>query len=158
AGWGDSSELPVFIVGMPRSGTSLVEQIAASHSQVYGGGERKDIARIAEAVFAHNRGQPVEEWDMDFARRLAVGHITGLQHPASAVWGVTDRMPDNILYLGIIAVLFPAARIVFCRREIRDTCLSCYFQRFGEGNAFAYDLADCARRHLEIERLAEHWR
>jgi hypothetical protein len=54
--------------------------------------------------------------------------------------------------------LFPAARVIFCRRDPRDTCLSCYFQRFGEGNPFAYDLADCARRLLETERLAAHWR
>jgi hypothetical protein len=157
-GWGSPSELPVFIVGMPRSGTSLVEQIAASHSKVYGGGERKDIAGIAEAVLAHNRDQPIAEWDMDFARRLADGQIARLQQLARTALRVTDKMPDNILYLGVIAVLFPAARVIFCRREIGDTCLSCFFQRFGEGNAFAYDLADCARRYLEIERLAEHWR
>jgi len=158
AGWGNPSELPVFIVGMPRSGTSLVEQVAASHSKVHGGGERKDIARIAEAVLARNRDQPIAEWDMDFARRLADGQIANLQQLAGGALRVTDKMPDNILYLGVIAVLFPAARVIFCRREIRDTCVSCFFQRFGEGNAFAYDLADCARRYLEIERLAEHWR
>jgi tetratricopeptide (TPR) repeat protein len=157
-GWGNSSELPVFIVGMPRSGTSLVEQIAASHSQVYGGGERKEIARIVEAVLAHNRDRPIAEWDMDFAQQLGDGHIANLQRLENGALRVTDKMPDNILYLGVIAVLFPAARIVFCRREMRDTCLSCFFQRFGEGNAFAYDLADCARRYVEIERLAEHWR
>src|SRR5271169_5699192 len=95
---------------------------------------------------------------MDFARQLADQHIVHLQRLASGAARVTDKMPDNILHLGIIAVLFPAARIIFCRREPHDTCLSCYFQRFGEGNAFAYDLADCARRCLQIERLAEHWR
>jgi tetratricopeptide (TPR) repeat protein len=158
AGWGNPSELPVFIVGMPRSGTSLVEQIAASHSQVFGGGERKDLARIAEAVLERNHGRPIKDRDMDFARQLADGHIADLQRLAGGALRVTDKLPDNILYLGVIAVLFPAARIVFCRRKRRDTCLSCYFQRFGEGNAFAYDLADCARRFLEIERMAEHWR
>jgi tetratricopeptide (TPR) repeat protein len=146
AGWGNPSELPVFIVGMPRSGTSLVEQIAASHSQVFGGGERKDISRIAEAVFAEFRDRPIEGWDMDFVRRLADEHLADLRRLAGGALQVTDKMPDNILHLGVIAVLFPAARVVFCRREMRDNCLSCFFQRFGEGNAFAYDLADCARR------------
>jgi Tfp pilus assembly protein PilF len=158
AGWGNPSELPVFIVGMPRSGTSLVEQIAASHSQVLGRGERKDIFRIADAVLARNHARPIEEWDMEFARQLADQHIAHLRRPAGRAWRATDKMPDNVLHLGIIAVLFPAARIIFCRRDARDTCLSCFFQRFGEGNAFAYDLADCARRLVEIERLANHWR
>jgi tetratricopeptide (TPR) repeat protein len=158
AGWGNPSELPVFIVGMPRSGTSLVEQIAASHSQVFGGGERKDIAHIADVVLTRNRDRPLAEWDMEFARQLADHHIAHLQRLAGGAVRLTDKMPDNILHLGIIAVLFPGARIIFCRRDIRDTCLSCFFQRFGEGNAFAYDLADCARRCVEIERLAERWR
>ncbi len=158
AGWGTTSDLPVFIVGMPRSGTSMVEQIAASHSRVFGSGERKDIFQMAEAVLAHNRDRPIEEWDMDSARQLADRHIAHLQRLAGWASRVTDKAPDNILYLGVIAVLFPGARIVFCRRDARDTCLSCFFQRFGEGNAFAYDLGDCARRYLQIERLAEHWR
>ena len=158
ANWGNRSELPVFIVGMPRSGTSLVEQIAASHSHVFGGGERKDIFHLAEAVLGQNRDRPIEEWDMDFARQLADRQIADLQQRGGQASRVTDKMPDNILHLGIIAVLFPAARIIFCRRDMRDNCLSCFFQRFGEGNAFAYDLADCARRYRQIERLAEHWR
>ena len=95
---------------------------------------------------------------MEVARQLADRHIAHLQRLAGRALRVTDKMPDNILHLGIIAVLFPAARIIFCRRDMRDNCLSCFFQRFGEGTAFAYDLADCARRCLQIERLAEHWR
>jgi hypothetical protein len=158
AEWGNRSELPVFIVGMPRSGTSLAEQIAASHSQVFGGGERKDILRIADAVLAHNRDRPIDEWDMDLARKLADQHIAHLQRLAGPASRATDKLPDNVLHLGISAVLFPGARIIFCRREPRDNSLSCFFQRFGEGNAFAYDLADCARRYLQVERLAQHWR
>jgi tetratricopeptide (TPR) repeat protein len=158
AGWGNPSELPVFIVGMPRSGTTLVEQIVASHSLVFGGGERKDIFSIAEALHAQNRKGTIQAWDMDFARQLADRHIVCLQEAAGRARRVTDKMPDNIFHLGIIAVLFPAARIIFCRRDPRDNCLSCFFQRFGEGNAFACDLADCAQRCLQVERLAEHWR
>jgi tetratricopeptide (TPR) repeat protein len=158
AEWGNPSELPVFIVGMPRSGTSLVEQIAASHSRVFGAGERKDIGRLCEEVLEQNRDRPIEEWDMDFARRLADEHIARLQGWAGGAARVTDKLPDNIFQLGIIAVLFPAARVIFCRRDARDTCVSCYFQRFAEGNAFSYDLGDCGRRLLETERLAECWR
>jgi tetratricopeptide (TPR) repeat protein len=157
-GFGNTSELPVFIIGMPRSGTSLLEQIAASHSRVFGAGERKDIFRISEAVLAHNRDKPIEEWDMRFARQLADEHVARLRARGGGAARVIDKMPDNILDLGIIAVLFPAARVIFCRRDARDTCLSCFFLRFGEGHAFACDLADCGRQFLEIERLAAHWR
>jgi tetratricopeptide (TPR) repeat protein len=158
AEWGSRCELPVFIVGMPRSGTSLVEQIVASHSRVFGGGERKDIFHVGEAVLGRNRDRPLAEWDMDFARQLADRHLANLHRLACRAARVTDKLPDNILHLGIIAVLFPSARIIFCRRDPRDNCLSCFFQRFAEGNAYAYDLADCARRYLQIERLAQHWR
>jgi tetratricopeptide (TPR) repeat protein len=158
AGFGNPAELPVFIVGMPRSGTSLVEQIAASHSRVYGASEREDVGRICEAVLAHNRDKPIEEWDMDFARQLADDHVARLRALGGEAARVIDKTPDNIYHLGIIAVLFPGARVIFCRRDPRDTCLSCYFLRFGEGHAFACDLADCGRQFLEVERLADHWR
>jgi tetratricopeptide (TPR) repeat protein len=158
AEWGNRSELPVFIVGVPRSGTSLVEQIVASHTHAFGGGERKDIAHISDVIRNYNHARPIEEWDVDFARRLADDHITKLKRLAPEALRITDKMPDNVLHLGTIAVLFPMARVIFCRRNICDTCLSLYFQRFEEGNAFSYDLADCARRFLEIERLAGHWR
>jgi hypothetical protein len=158
AEWGNRSGLPVFIVGMPRSGTSLVEQILASHTHVFGGGERKDIAHISDAIRKRNHQRPIEEWDVDFARHLADDHIATLKRLAPQALRVTDKMPDNVLHLGTIAVLFPMARVILCRRNVYDTCLSLYFQRFEEGNAFSYDLADCARRFLEIERLAGHWR
>ena len=67
-------------------------------------------------------------------------------------------MPDNILRLGLVALLLPKARIIFCRRDLRDTCLSCYFQNFDDPMPYTQDLADCALRALEIERLADHWR
>ena len=158
AGFGNPSELPVFIVGMPRSGTSLVEQIAASHSRVLGAGERPDVARLAEAVRTHNRDRPIADWDMDFARQLADAQLAQLQTSAGGAVRVIDKTPDNILHLEIIALLFPGARVVFCRRDPRDTGLSCFLLRFGEGHAFACDLADCGHRLVETERLAEHWR
>jgi hypothetical protein len=72
---------------------------------------------------------------------------------------VIDKLPDNIFELGVIATLFPAARVIFCRRDARDICLSCYFQKFtGAQLAFSYDLGDCAKRYLETERMMAHWR
>ena len=133
---GSSSELPVFIVGMPRSGTSLVEQIAATHSQVFGAGELEHIGALAA--------------EDHLARLAALGGNTRR---------VIDKLPDNIFELGVIAMLFPAARVIFCRRDPRDICLSCYFQKFtGAQLPFSYDLADCAKRYLETERMMAHWR
>jgi tetratricopeptide (TPR) repeat protein len=158
AGDGNPSETPVFIVGMPRSGTSLVEQIAVSHSGVFGAGELDDIASIDLMVQAHGRERSAEELDPDLARRLADAYVVRLQNRGSGSTRVIDKMPDNILRLGLIAVLFPKARIIFCRRDLRDTCLSCYFQKFDDPMPYAQDLADCGLRALEIERLANHWR
>jgi tetratricopeptide (TPR) repeat protein len=151
AGWGNASELPVFIVGMPRSGTSLVEQIAASHSLVFGAGELRDFGELAAQLRPAMAPADV--------RRLAEDHLARLRALGGGAERVIDKMPDNVFKLGAIATLFPGARIVFCRRDPRDICLSCYFQKFTAGQlTFSYDLADCAKRYRETERLAAHWR
>jgi tetratricopeptide (TPR) repeat protein len=157
AGIGVLSELPVFIVGMPRSGTSLIEQIAASHPRVFGAGELKQIGRIAGLIPHTNvAGTPLEEWDTGL--RLAGEHIERLAHISNGADRVIDKMPDNVFHLGVIAALFPGARIIFCRRDPRDTCLSCFFQLFSSGNLFSYDLEDCGGRYVETEKLIAHWR
>ena len=151
AGWGNASELPVFIVGMPRSGTSLVEQIAASHSLVFGAGELRDIGELAAQLGPAMAPAEVE--------RLSETHLARLRALGGGAERVVDKMPDNVFKLGAIATLFPGARVIFCRRDPRDICLSCYFQKFTAGQlTFSYDLADCARRYRETERLAAHWR
>lgn len=160
-GWGDPSELPVFVLGMPRSGTSLVEQIAASHPLVHGAGERTDIGRIEAELDASG-------WNRTEAARLAAAHCARLADlaadtPASGksapkVARVIDKMPDNLLKLGVIGVLFPGARVIFCTRDPRDTCLSCFFQFFPTGNPYSYDLVQTGLRHVQIDRLAAHWR
>jgi hypothetical protein len=157
ASWGNPSQAPVFIVGMPRSGTSLVEQIAASHSRVFGAGELHALGKIWDTLSAHNRGLPVEKWDAGFARRLADRHVGALQALGKGAARVIDKMPDNIFFLWMIAALFPSARVILCRRDLRDVCLSCYFHHFAEGHLYAYDLADCGARALEVGRLATHW-
>jgi tetratricopeptide (TPR) repeat protein len=155
--WGSASQLPVFVVGMPRSGTSLVEQIAASHSRVVGAGELNALGEIWDSLSAHNRGLPLKKWDAAYAGQLAHRHLAFLQGLGNGALRVIDKMPDNIFFLWIIAALFPAARIIWCRRDLHDTCLSCYFHHFTEGHIYAYDLADCAARAVEVERLAHHW-
>jgi tetratricopeptide (TPR) repeat protein len=157
AAWGNPSHMPVFIVGMPRSGTSLIEQIAASHSRVFGAGERKDISGIWSSLVAHNGDRPVAKWDAIFARELADKHVAHLQTLGSGVARVIDKMPDNVFFLWLIAALFPSARVILCQRDLRDVCLSCYFNRFAEGHPYAYDLADCGLRALGVDRLSTHW-
>ena len=157
---GNRSELPVFIVGMPRSGTSLVEQIAASHSQVTGAGELDDIDRIAAAVAGTTeRKVAAFEGDTTLAARLSNLHIERLRRLARGARRVTDKMPDNSMHLGLIAVMFPGARVIYCSRDARDISLSCYFQLFADGlQLFSYDLPDCGRRCLEVRRIMAHWR
>jgi len=143
---------------MRRSGTSLVEQIAATHSQVFGAGELSDISRIVDTVEADRRDRPPEELDSDLPRRLADEQVMHLQGLGLGKTRVIDKIPDNVISLGFIALLFPSARIIFCRRDFRDTCLSCCFRRFDRQIPWSYDLVDCGVRALEIERLANHWR
>jgi tetratricopeptide (TPR) repeat protein len=168
ADWGSPSELPVFILGMPRSGTSLVEQIAASHSQVFGGGELRDVGDLAatlepvfDRIWIGRNAQPrsCTGEARHAVRRLAYKHIERLRGLSRHALRVIDKMPDNVFKLHAIATLFPGARVIFCRRDPRDVCLSCYFQKFAAGQlVFSYDLVDCATRYLETHRLAEHWR
>ena len=157
-----SSELPVFIVGMPRSGTSLIEQIVASHSRVFGAGELAEVGRIA-ARLRDGDAAEIPFRDPAEARRLAEAHLDRLRALAGEGGQerlrIVDKMPDNIFELGLIAALFPGARVILTRRDPRDTCLSCFFQRFGGSTQlFSYDLLDCGRRYLEQERLVAHWR
>jgi tetratricopeptide (TPR) repeat protein len=166
--WGSASELPVFIVGMPRSGTSLVEQIAASHSRVFGAGELREIGNLAQqldpiiAAIRSGCGEDAAEAGAGHRmtiRRLSDAHLEHLKALNDRAERVIDKMPDNIFKLGAIATLFTGARVIFCRRDPLDTCLSCYFQKFTAGQlGFSYDLADCAKRYLETERLTAHWR
>ena len=157
APWGNPSQAPVFIVGMPRSGTTLVEQIAASHSRVFGAGELHALGEIWKTLSTHNRDRPVEKWDAAFARQLADRHVGSLQALGNGAGRIIDKMPDNIFFLWLIAALFPSARIILCRRDLRDVCLSCYFHHFTDGHSYANDLADCGLRALEVDRLAGRW-
>jgi tetratricopeptide (TPR) repeat protein len=153
------SELPVFIVGMPRSGTSLVEQILASHPDVYGAGERDDIARIVHALggpapSAESLGRltvPV----LDHAAR---DYLDTLSRLAPAAARITDKMPHNFLALGYIDLLFPACRIIHCVRDPRDTCLSIWFQQMTGNHPYTNDLDALADYYRQYQALMEHWR
>ena len=156
--WGDPSELPVFIVGMPRSGTTLTEQIAASHARVFGAGERHDIGQIIRRLGTHPADPGPASWQRDAVRRETASYVAALRALGGPAERVIDKMPDNVFSVGAIAALFPRARIVLCRRDLRDVCLSCYFQHFTAGLPWANNLTDLALRARQVERLVTHWR
>jgi tetratricopeptide (TPR) repeat protein len=158
---GRSTKRPVFIVGMPRSGTSLVEQILASHPDVFGAGELRDIDRIAHELPARlaNEAYPpcLRRLDEVTARSLADRYLERLGRLNGAAVRVTDKMPLNFLHLGLIAALFSRARVVHCVRDPLDVCLSCYFQDFGSVT-FSCDLKDLGSFYRDYVRLMAHWR
>jgi tetratricopeptide (TPR) repeat protein len=157
------SEVPLFILGMPRSGTTLVEQILASHPEVHGAGELKKLNEL----FVSLRHRLTPDLGIPRIARLidrAVAQDLGreyLNHLTGFALGrriITDKMPFNFRMLGLIALLFPKARIIHCRRDPRDIGLSCYFARFQNEMSFAFNLVEIGRYYCDYERLMAHWR
>jgi tetratricopeptide (TPR) repeat protein len=158
-GFGLESELPVFIVGLPRSGTTLVEQILASHSQVFGAGEIQ-LAGETMAALGGQGGDSIgglRQLDRPTARRLASRHLERLRALNRAAHRIVDKRPENYLFLGLLASLFPRARFIHCRRDLRDVAVSCWMTPFEEIR-WANDQQHIASRFREYQRLMEHWR
>jgi tetratricopeptide (TPR) repeat protein len=170
AGAGDASARPVFVFGLPRSGTTLVEQVLASHSQVFGAGELPLARRAMDAIpAAVDRPQDqdmtacLEALDAAALGKLACGYQEGVdallaRGPALADQParVVDKMPDNYLYLGLLALLFPRATLIHVRRDVRDVAVSCWLTHF-RSIRWADDSEDLARRIRDYQRLTAHW-
>ena len=158
------SERPVFIVGMPRSGTSLVEQILASHPRIFGGGEMNIINQYASGMRARlGAATPYPSCLGAVTSRvldeLASDYLGRLQQLDQTATRVTDKMPHNFLHLGLITMLFSRARVIHVIRDPMDTCLSIYFQAFNELHSYARDLSDLGYYYRSIyEKLMAHWR
>ncbi|MEJ2604038.1 MAG: tetratricopeptide repeat protein [Gammaproteobacteria bacterium] len=159
---GSDSQRPVFVLGMPRSGTTLVEQILASHPDVHGAGELDTLRRLEGAIAASIGGGAVYPECMrevstavisDYADR----YLAELDRHDATAPRVTDKTPSNFLRIGLIRTLLPAARIIHVRRDPRDTCVSNYLHYFATGNEFSFDLQELGRFYLEYERLMAHW-
>jgi tetratricopeptide (TPR) repeat protein len=157
--WGTDSELPVFILGMPRAGTTLVEQIVASHPAVHGAGELGEFPRLVAQVMGRKAGLPKPEPfpGREAARDVAARHLRTLVQLGNEASRVTVKLPENVFYLGLLAELFPRARAIYCRRDPRDVCLSCYFHNFQHMD-FAFSFEDVAVYYRQYERLMAHWR
>ena len=154
-------ERPLLVVGMPRSGTTLVEQILAAHPQAHGCGELTGIVGIADGIAAQTRlrwPQDAEKlatsWLHDHARRYLATAAHGV--PANAR-RLIDKQPYNFLHVGLIAMLFADARIVWCRRDPRDIALSIFSESFAPSATYATDLDDIAFMIAQQERLMRHW-
>jgi tetratricopeptide (TPR) repeat protein len=156
------SDKPLFIVGLPRSGTSLLEQILSSHPQVHGGGEmlylhaelRRRLGPVGHGDFARSVAGLPDSVLTEIAAGL-LAHMHGL---APDKLRVTDKMPSNLTILGLIHGLFPNARIVYCRRDPLDTCVSCFTTSFKSGNKFSNDLKELGEYYRISEVAMEQWR
>ncbi|MFQ5643502.1 MAG: tetratricopeptide repeat protein [Thiogranum sp.] len=158
----ERSEKPVFVVGMPRSGTSLVEQILASHPSVHGAGELPDMLHMVShlpATLETTGKYPrcLTLLNQEKADALAGQYLRHLDELSPEATRVVDKMPGNFRFLGLIELLFPGTRVIHCTREPLDTCLSCYFQDFSRSHAYSYDLARLGAYYKDYRRLMEHW-
>jgi len=162
-GPGDPSELPIFVVGMPRSGTTLVEQILASHGSVCGGGELTAFQEaMPEAGLSPRSPQPggmrvgpPSQFDPSTLGRAYLSRVVPL---ARGKTRLVDKLPGNFQNAGLISLALPNARIIHCRRDPMDVGLSCYATRFVAAKPFAYDLAELGQYYRAYEALMDHWR
>jgi len=157
----DTDTTPVFIVGMPRSGTSLTEQILAAHKMVHGAGERLEVhgllMRLGGSVLTRASVERLAALDAPALSSAAGGFLTALHDLAPEARVITDKMPGNGLHLGFLATLLPGARVVRCTRDPRDIGLSIFQRRFFGYHPYAHDLADLGWYIGQHEALMRHW-
>jgi hypothetical protein len=146
---------PVFVVGMPRSGTSLTEQIISSHPSAKGAGELEFWSHAAHEHEAAIREGALGETTRN---KLAEAYLRVLGANSGEALRVVDKAPVNSDYLGVIHSVFPNARVIYMQRDPIDTCLSCYFQKFVLSLNFTMDLSDLADYYRQHRRLMAHWR
>ncbi|WP_245523918.1 sulfotransferase, partial [Mesorhizobium sp. M2D.F.Ca.ET.223.01.1.1] len=163
AAYGNPSEVPVLIVGMPRSGTTLTEQICASHPDVHGAGELSKLGRIANGIGLRgssetNLGKSVATITSQLTKTLAAEHLAYLRERAPAALRIVDKMPHNFELIGLVGILFPNARIIHCRRDAIDNCISCFVLQFNEAHNYSADLETLGLYYREYDRLMRHWR
>lgn len=160
-GEGDQSRLPIFILGMPRSGTTLTEQIIASHPEVHGAGELPDLKAITQRD-ANGTGMSfpynIPALDQAVLAAWAEDYLAGLYRRAPEAKRVTDKMPANFFAIGLIHAMLPNAKIIHVNRNPVDTCLSCFTQLFNLKQDYTYDLEELGRYYVDYARLMAHWR
>ena len=154
-GQGDDREGPIFIFGMPRSGTTLVETILGAHEGVHAGGERTLVRNFAntEPDYPYSLSEKSADW----AREKGAEFYHDMFADAPDARFVTDKLPGNYVNIGLIGWLLPKAKLVYCRRDAMDTCFSCYEQHFRSGLRFAYDLTALGQAYAAHSFIMKHW-
>ena len=162
-GVGEPSFVPVFILGMPRSGTTLVEQILASHPKVFGAGEIDDFGKALVGLCGTAGGalpspEVLSKISGEQLRQLGASYVDRIRVAAPAVERITNKLPDNFRFTGLIHLALPNARIIHTRRDPIDTCLSCFSQLFVGNQPYTYNLEELGRYFRAYEALMAHWR
>ncbi len=159
---GDPSPDPIFIVGLPRSGSTLIEQILASHSMVDGTFELPDLPRVVRTINSwqvQGKGYPdaLPELDPVHFQELGEQYIEATRRWRGDAERFTDKMPNNFSMVGLLALILPNARVVNARRHPLDSCMGSYKQLFYKGQTFTYDLVELGEYYLEYQRMMDHW-
>lgn len=161
-GNGNPSHLPIFVLGMPRSGTTLTEQIIASHPEVFGAGELPDLAEVIQTPGADEKYEPypqsVLESTPEKLTAWGAKYCERLQSYAPSASRITDKMPSNYLLMGLIPLILPNAKIIHVKRNPVDTCLSCFTRLFNRHQEMSYDLAELGRSYVNYALLMDHWK
>jgi len=160
--YGNPSTVPVFIVGMPRSGTTLSERIIGSHSKAAGVGELMDLPYLAILIrelseSKKNYPNSLADLDEKYISVLAEGYLKRIQDWEPQAERVVNKLPGNFMFIGLIRILFPNAAIIHCIRDPRDTLISCFFARFSHGLNFCFDLDDAAHQYEHYQDIMAYW-
>jgi tetratricopeptide (TPR) repeat protein len=163
-GWGCPAPDPIFIVGLPRAGSTLLEQILASHSQVEGTAELPDIIAISRRLGKKSRNNPASDYpeilrtlDAAAARDLGEGYLASTRVQRHGQPFFIDKMPNNFKHIGLIHLILPEAKIIDARRHPMAGCFSCFKQLFAHGQTFTYSLRDLGYYYRDYVRLMDHW-
>jgi pentatricopeptide repeat protein len=156
SGSGCQSPVPIFVVGMPRSGTTLIEQILASHPQVHGAGELPDLSAVANPGESRFPDWVAASSGPELAA-IGEAYVRRITPRAPSAGRIVDKMPGNFALAGLIHLALPNAKIIHARRDLRDVAFSCFSILFGTGQYFTYDLAELGRYAKSYEGLMAHW-
>ena len=156
------TERPIFIIGMPRSGTSLAEQILSSHPDVYGAGELSTLGKISHSLSPVTKSAPAYHKSLaslsaGVIDKMALNYLSELEERADDLMRVVDKNPYNFLHVGLISLLFPRCRLIHMTRNPLDNCLSIYFQKFNINITYACDLYQIGEYYRRYKLLMDHW-
>ena len=162
SGHGCLSDTPIFVLGMPRSGTTLTEQVIASHPSVYGAGELRDLSIVADSFMPERTDLSISKKLIDAApgdlTKMGESYVRGLKERSPHSAKITDKMPGNFHHIGLIKLILPNAKIIHVSRDPLDTCVSCFTRLFAHGQTNTYDLTELGHSYKCYKNLMDHWR